>query len=152
MEAPWTWGRAADLLRHLWVPMIIIALSGTASLIRTMRANLLDELKKPYVTTARAKGLSEVKLLMKYPVRVALNPFISTVGWILPTLVSGSTIVSIVLSLPTTGPLMLGALKSQDMYLAGAFILLLSSLTILGTLCSDILLALVDPRIRSSQK
>jgi peptide/nickel transport system permease protein len=152
MEAPWTWGRIADLLQHLWVPMIIIALSGTASLIRTMRANLLDELKKPYVTTARAKGLSEVKLLMKYPVRVALNPFISTVGWILPTLVSGSTIVSIVLSLPTTGPLMLGALKSQDMYLAGAFILLLSSLTILGTLCSDIFLALVDPRIRSSQK
>ncbi|MDR2079978.1 MAG: ABC transporter permease [Treponema sp.] len=152
VEAPWTWGRAADLMRHLWIPKIIIAMSGTASLIRTMRANLLDELKKPYVVTARAKGLSEIKLLMKYPVRVALNPFISTVGWILPTLVSGSTIVSIVLSLPTTGPLMLGALKSQDMYLAGAFILLLSSLTILGTLCSDILLALVDPRIRSSQK
>jgi peptide/nickel transport system permease protein len=152
VEAPWTWGRAADLMRHLWIPMIIIAMSGTASLIRTMRANLLDELKKPYVVTARAKGLSEIKLLMKYPVRVALNPFISTVGWILPTLVSGSTIVSIVLSLPTTGPLMLGALKSQDMYLAGAFILLLSSLTILGTLCSDILLALVDPRIRNARK
>jgi peptide/nickel transport system permease protein len=152
VEASWTWGRVADLMRHLWIPMIIIAMSGTASLIRTMRANLLDELKKPYVVTARAKGLSEIKLLMKYPVRVALNPFISTVGWILPTLVSGSTIVSIVLSLPTTGPLMLGALKSQDMYLAGAFILLLSSLTILGTLCSDILLALVDPRIRNAQK
>jgi peptide/nickel transport system permease protein len=151
-EAAWTWGRVADLLRHLWIPMIIIALSGTASLIRTMRANLLDELKKPYVVTARAKGLSELKLIMKYPVRVALNPFISTVGWILPTLVSGSTIISIVLSLPTTGPLMLGALKSQDMYLAGAFILLLSTLTILGTLFSDILLALVDPRIRAAQK
>ncbi len=151
-EAAWTWGRVADLLRHLWIPMIIIALSGTASLIRTMRANLLDELKKPYVVTARAKGLSELKLIMKYPVRVAMNPFISTVGWILPTLVSGSTIISIVLSLPTTGPLMLGALKSQDMYLAGAFILLLSTLTILGTLFSDILLALVDPRIRASQK
>ena len=152
VEAPWTWGRVADLIQHMWIPMIIIALSGTASLIRTMRANLLDELKKPYVVTARAKGLSEVKLLIKYPVRVALNPFISTVGWILPTLVSGSTIISIVLNLPTTGPLMLDALKSQDMYLAGAFILLLSSLTILGTLFSDILLALVDPRIRASQK
>jgi peptide/nickel transport system permease protein len=151
-EAVWSWGRVANLIQHLWIPMIIIALSGTASLIRTMRANLLDELKKPYVITARAKGLSEIRLLMKYPVRVALNPFISTVGWILPSLVSGSTIISIVLSLPTTGPLMLGALKSQDMYLAGAFILLLSSLTILGTLCSDIALALVDPRIRNAQK
>ena len=152
VEAPWSWGRVADLMQHLWIPMIIIAMSGTASLIRTMRANLLDELKRPYVITARAKGLSETKLLMKYPVRVALNPFISTVGWILPTLVSGSTIISIVLSLPTTGPLMLRALRSQDMYLAGAFILLLSTLTILGTLFSDILLALVDPRIRASQK
>jgi peptide/nickel transport system permease protein len=128
--------------------MIVLGLAGTANLIRTMRANLLDELKKPYVVTARAKGLSENKLLIKYPVRVALNPFISTVGWVLPTLVSGSTVVSIVLNLPTTGPLLLRALQSQDMYLAGSFILMLSTLTVIGTLLSDILLALVDPRIR----
>jgi peptide/nickel transport system permease protein len=148
VEAPWSLAKVIDLARHIWIPMIIIGLAGTASLIRTMRANLLDELKKPYVVTARAKGLSEVRLILKYPVRVALNPFISTVGWILPTLVSGATIVSIVLNLPTTGPLMLHALMNQDMYLAGAFILLLSTLTIIGTLLSDILLALIDPRIR----
>jgi peptide/nickel transport system permease protein len=115
-----------------------------------MRANLMDELKKPYVVTARAKGLAESRLLIKYPVRVALNPFISTVGWILPNLVSGSTVVSIVLNLPTTGPLLLRALQSQDMYLAGSFILLLSTLTVIGTLLSDVLLAAADPRIRFS--
>jgi peptide/nickel transport system permease protein len=147
-EAPWSWGKFMDLLGHIWIPMIVLGLSGTASLIRTMRANLMDELKKPYVVTARAKGLSERRLLVKYPVRVALNPFISTVGWILPTLVSGSTVVSIVLNLPTTGPLLLRSLQSQDMYLAGSFILLLSVLTVIGTLLSDILLALADPRIR----
>ncbi len=152
VDAPWSWGKIGDLLAHIWIPMIIIGLAGTASLIRTMRANLLDELKKPYVVTARAKGLSEVRLILKYPVRVALNPFISTVGWILPTLVSGATIVSIVLNLPTTGPLMLHALMTQDMYLAGAFILLLSTLTIIGTLLSDILLALIDPRIRYAKQ
>jgi peptide/nickel transport system permease protein len=152
MDAPWTWGKVVDLLRHLWIPMIIIGMSGTASLIRIMRANLLDELRKPYVTTARAKGLTETKVILKYPVRIALNPFISTVGWMLPQLVSGSTIVSIVLSLPTTGPLMLHALMTQDMFLAGAFILLLSTLTIVGTLISDILLALTDPRIRYEQR
>ena len=152
LDAPWSWGKVLDLLRHIWIPMIIIGMSGTASLIRIMRANLLDELRKPYVTTARAKGLTETKVILKYPVRIALNPFISTVGWMLPQLVSGATIVSIVLSLPTTGPLMLHALMTQDMFLAGAFILLLSSLTIVGTLISDILLALADPRIRYEQR
>jgi peptide/nickel transport system permease protein len=147
-EAPWSLAKVVDLLQHIWIPMVVLGLAGTANLIRTMRANLMDELKKPYVVTARAKGLAERKLLIKYPVRVALNPFISTVGWILPNLVSGSTVVSIVLNLPTTGPLLLRALQSQDMYLAGSFILLLSTLTVIGTLLSDILLAAVDPRIR----
>jgi len=147
-EAAWSWTKFVDLMQHIWIPMIVLGLSGTASLIRTMRANLMDELKKPYVETARAKGLTENRLLIKYPVRVALNPFISTVGWILPTLVSGSTVVSIVLNLPTTGPLLLRSLQSQDMYLAGSFILMLSTLTVIGTLLSDILLAVVDPRIR----
>jgi peptide/nickel transport system permease protein len=149
-EAPWSLAKAVDLLQHIWIPMVVLGLAGTANLIRTMRANLMDELKKPYVVTARAKGLAESKLLIKYPVRVALNPFISTVGWILPNLVSGSTVVSIVLNLPTTGPLLLRSLQSQDMYLAGSFILLLSTLTVIGTLLSDILLAAVDPRIRFS--
>jgi peptide/nickel transport system permease protein len=126
----------------------VLGLGGTAGLIRTMRANLLDELQKPYVVTARAKGLAERRLLIKYPVRVALNPFISTVGWSLPGLISGATIISVVLGLPTAGPLLLRALMSQDMYLAGSFIMLLSTLTIVGTLISDILLALLDPRIR----
>ncbi|NOZ27671.1 MAG: ABC transporter permease [Chloroflexi bacterium] len=148
VEAPWSWAKMVDLLKHLWIPMVILGTSGTAGLIRIMRANLLDELHKPYVVTARAKGLSERKLLLKYPVRVALNPFVSTVGWTLPGLVSGSAIVSVVLSLPTTGPLLLRALMSQDMYLAGSFILMLSVLTVIGTLISDILLAWLDPRIR----
>lgn len=147
-EAPWNWDKVLDLLGHLWIPIIIIGTEGTAGLIRIMRANLLDELRKPYVVTARAKGLPEWKLLLKYPVRVALNPFISTVGWILPGLVSGSAIVSIVLSLPTTGPILLRALLSQDMYLAGSFLLMLSVLTVIGTLLSDLLLAWLDPRIR----
>lgn len=147
-NAPWSYAKLLDLLGHLWIPVIIIGLSGTASLIRVMRANLLDELRKPYVITARARGLPEWKVIMKYPVRVALNPFISTVGWVLPGLVSGSIIVAVVLSLPTAGPLLLKSLLTQDMYLAGAFILLLSVLTMVGTLVSDILLALVDPRIR----
>jgi peptide/nickel transport system permease protein len=150
VEAPWSWAKVLDLLQHIWIPMIVLGTAGTANLIRTMRANLMDELKKPYVVTARAKGLSESSLLVKYPVRVALNPFISTVGWVLPNLVSGSTVVSIVLNLPTTGPLLLRALQSQDMYLAGSFILLLSTLTVIGTLLSDILLAIADPRIRFS--
>jgi peptide/nickel transport system permease protein len=148
LTAPWSTAKVIDLLEHLWIPVVILAVSGTASLIRVMRANMLDELHKPYVTTARAKGLSEFTLLVKYPLRLALNPFISTIAWLLPNLVSGSIIVAIVLSLPTAGPLLLQSLMSQDMYLAGAFILLICALTVLGSLVSDILLALVDPRIR----
>jgi peptide/nickel transport system permease protein len=147
-NAAWSVNKVLDLLSHLWIPVIIIGLAGTASLIRVMRANLLDELRKPYVVAARARGLPERTVILKYPVRVALNPFISTAGWVLPGLVSGSIIVAVVLSLPTAGPLLLRSLLSQDMYLAGAFILLLSILTMLGTLLSDLLLALVDPRIR----
>jgi len=146
--APWSWGKVLDLLSNLWIPMVVLGTAGTAGLVRIMRANLLDELKKPYVVTARAKGLSERRLLLKYPVRVALNPFVSTVGWILPQLVSGAAIVAIVLNLPTTGPMLFRALMSQDMYLAGSFILLLSVLTVIGTLISDLLLAWLDPRIR----
>ena len=124
-SAPWSWARVVDLLKHLWVPLVVLGTSGTATSIRITRANLLDELHKPYVETARAKGLEERRLLWKYPVRISLNPFFSTVGWTLPALVSGSTIVSVVLNLPTTGPLLLSALKSQDMYLAGSFLFLL---------------------------
>jgi peptide/nickel transport system permease protein len=148
VAAPWSFAKVIDLLGHLWVPVAILAVSGTASLIRVMRANMLDELHKPYVTTARAKGLSEFALLVKYPLRVALNPFISTIAWLLPNLVSGSIVVAIVLSLPTAGPMLLQSLMSQDMYLAGAFVLMICSLTLVGALVSDILLALVDPRIR----
>ncbi len=146
--APWNWAKVVDMLKHLWVPMLILALNSTAGGIRITRANLLDELNKPYVETARAKGVKENKLIWKYPVRVALNPFFSTVGWSLASLVSGATLIAIVLSLQTTGPMMLRALTSQDMYLAGSFLFLLSALTVIGTLISDILLALVDPRIR----
>jgi peptide/nickel transport system permease protein len=147
-DAPWSIGKLIDLLKHIWVPVVILGVGGTAGLIRTMRANLLDELSKPYVVSARANGLSEWQLLFKYPVRIAINPFISTIGWYLPQLISGSVIVAVVLSLPTTGPLLLNALLNQDMYLAGSFIMLLSVLTVLGTLISDNLLAWVDPRIR----
>ncbi|MDP4597963.1 MAG: ABC transporter permease [Pseudomonadales bacterium] len=147
-EAPWSSAKFMDLLKHIWIPMIVIGTAGTASIMRVMRANLLDELSKPYVVTARAKGVRPLKLIMKYPVRIAINPFISTIGWLLPTLISGEAIVSIVLNLPTTGPLLLQALLSQDMYLAGSFIMLLSILTVLGMLLSDILLAALDPRIR----
>lgn len=148
VDAPWSLGRVVDLLKHIWIPLLILGTSGTAGLIRTMRANMLDEIRKPYVITARAKGLTEGRLIWKYPVRVALNPFVSTVGWALPALVSSGTIVSVVLSLPTAGPLYLRALQNQDMFLAGSFLMMLSFLTILGTLISDILLALLDPRIR----
>ena len=148
VNAPWSFARLGDLLAHIWIPALVVGLGGTASLIRIMRANLLDELGKPYVITARAKGLGETRLLLKYPVRLALNPFISSLAWVLPGLVSGETIVSIVLSLPTTGPLLLDALIAQDMYLAGSIILMLSVLTIVGTLISDILLAILDPRVR----
>jgi peptide/nickel transport system permease protein len=148
VEAPWSWAKVVDMLKHIWQPMLILAIGSTAGGIRITRANVLDELHKPYVTTARAKGVKEGRLLWKYPVRVALNPFFSTVGWSLASLIGGSTIVSIVLSLQTTGPMLYGALLTQDMYLAGSFVLMLSTLTVIGTLLSDILLAWVDPRIR----
>jgi len=145
---PWSWAKVGDFLSHLWMPMIAVGLAGAASMIRIIRANLLDELLKPYVVTARAKGLSEIRLLLKYPVRLSLIPFVATLGWMLPQLVSGATIVSVVMSLPTTGPMLLSALLGQDMYLAASFIMLLSVLTVIGTLISDVLLAIVDPRIR----
>jgi len=147
-NAPWSWAKFMDMLKHLWIPVILIGMGGTAGLIRTMRANLLDELNKPYVETARSKGLSETRLLLKYPVRHAMNPFISTIGWTLPSLIAGEVIVSIVLNLPTSGPVLFNALKTQDMYVAAGFILLLSTLTVIGTFISDILLAILDPRIR----
>jgi peptide/nickel transport system permease protein len=146
--AGWSVGRILDLGEHLIIPVIVLGTSGTAGLIRIMRANLLDELRKPYVVTARAKGLRELRLTLKYPVRVALNPLISTVGYILPALISGSVIVSVVLSLPTVGPILLQSLLSEDMFLAGTIILFLGLLTIVGTLLSDILLVVLDPRIR----
>lgn len=145
---PWSWGKVKDLLYHLPLPAIIIGLSGTAELIRVMRANLLDELRKPYVITARAAGMSERSLVLKYPVRVALNPFASTVGYLLPYILSGSVIVSVVLSLPTLGPLLLGSLIAQDMFLAGTIVMMLGALTVIGTFLSDLLLMWIDPRIR----
>ncbi len=148
VKAAWSWERVKDLLAHIWLPALILGLGGTAELIRILRANLLDELRKPYVITARAKGLPEWNVILKYPVRMALNPFVSTLGWILPGLISGSIILSQVMNLPTTGPLLLRSLQSQDMYLAGSMILVLSVATVIGTLVSDILLALLDPRIR----
>jgi len=147
-NAPWSLARVVDLLKHIWIPMVVVGVGGTAGLIRTLRANLLDELNKPYVDTARAKGLSEARLLWKYPVRHALNPFVSTLGWMLPGLISGEVIVAIVLNLPTSGPVLYNALAQQDMYVAAGFLLLLSVLTVIGTFVSDILLALLDPRIR----
>jgi len=146
--APWSFAKVLNMFQHIWIVIIVVGTSGTAGLIRVMRGTLLDELKKPYVTTARSKGLSERKLLWKYPVRIAINPLISTIGWLLPAIVSGEALASIVLNIPTIGPLLLEALMSQDMYLAGSMILILSSLTVIGTLISDILLAYIDPRIR----
>jgi peptide/nickel transport system permease protein len=151
-NARWSLPRLWDFLRHAWAPVLVLATAGTAELIRILRANLLDELKKPYVVTARAKGLPEWKVILKYPVRLAMNPLVSTIGWLLPALVSGSVIVSVVLNLPTAGPMLLRSLTTQDMYLAGAIILLLSVLTVIGTVISDILLALIDPRIRYGSK
>ena len=145
---PWSWAKLVDMLKHLWIPVIVIAMGSTAGSIRTTRANVLDELNKPYVETARAKGLKERKLTWKYPVRVAMNPFFSTVGWTLAGLISGQTLIAVVLSLQTNGPMLLRALRSQDMYLAGSFLFLTSILTVIGTLISDVLLAWVDPRIR----
>ena len=148
VTAPWSLAKVVDMLGHLWVPALVLGTAGTATLIRIMRANLLDELRKPYVVSARARGMKESRLIVKYPVRVALNPFVSTIGYILPFIVSGSIIVSVVLSLPTVGPLLLRALLSQDMFLAGTIILLIGAMTVAGTLISDILLMLIDPRIR----
>jgi peptide/nickel transport system permease protein len=148
VQAPWSLARVWDLVKHLPLPAGILALAGTAQLTRVMRANLLDELRKPYVITARAKGLSEFRLVMKYPVRAALNPFASSVAYLFPYLVSGSVIVSLVLGLPTVGPLLLQALVAQDMYLAGAIVLLLGVMTVVGTLISDVLLMWIDPRLR----
>lgn len=145
---PMSWDKALDILEHIWIPIVVLATGGAAGLIRVMRANMLDELGKPYVETAYAQGLSERQVVWGYPVRVALNPFISTVGWALPALFSGDILTAVVLNIPTTGPLLLQALKMQDMYLAGSFILILSVFTVVGTLISDILLAWSDPRIR----
>lgn len=148
--APWSFSKFLDLAKHLWMPTIIIGTGGTCGLIRTVRANLLDELQKPYVMLARAKGLSERKLLYKYPFRLAINPIISTIGWTLPGLVSGELLVSIVLNIPTLAPIFLSSLINQDMFFAGSVVFILSALTVIGTLISDILLAWLDPRIREA--
>ena len=145
---PWSWDKFRSILAHLWVPVLVIGLPGTAGMIRRLRANLLDELNKQYVTTGRAKGLPPGRLLVKYPLRISLNPFIADIGSLLPELISGSVIVSVVMSLPLTGPMLLSALRSQDMYLAGSFLMFMAFLTVLGVFISDILLALLDPRIR----
>jgi len=148
VEVPWSGARVLDLLKHVWLPAVVLGVAGTARLTRVMRANLLDELNKPYVTTARAKGLSEWRLVVRYPARLALNPLVSTIGWYLPALFSGSLIVATVMNLPNIGPLLLRALINQDMYLAGSILLIYCFLTIVGTLISDILLVWLDPRIR----
>ncbi len=147
-QPEWSWGKAADLMQHIWLPVIVLGVTGTASMIRVMRGNLLDEMKKPYVVTAMAKGLRPINVLFKYPVRIALNPFISGIGTLFPQLISGGAIVAMVLSLPTVGPLMLDALMNQDMYLAGSMLMVLSLVGVLGTLVSDLLLMWLDPRIR----
>ena len=147
-DAPWSLARVGDLLKHLWLPALVLAIAGTARLTRIMRANLLDELNKPYVMTARAKGMAEWRVVLRYPVRLAFNPLVSTIGWYLPALFSGSLIVATVMNLPNIGPLLLRSLINQDMYLAGGILLIYSFLTIVGTLLSDILLAALDPRIK----
>lgn len=147
-NAPWSVAKFVDLLKNIWLPLLVLAVTGAAGTIRVLRATLLDELQKPYVTTARAKGLSERRVILKYPVRLALNPMVSTIGWLLPAVVGGELVVSKVLNLPTVGPMILEATLAQDMFLAGAFVLILSTLTLFGTLISDILLAWLDPRIR----
>ena len=148
LDQPWSWPKALSVLEHLWIPVIVIGTAGTAGMIRRLRANLLDELQKQYVVTGRAKGLPARRLLIKYPLRMALNPFVSDIGNLLPHVISGAAVTSIVLSLPTTGPMLLEALRSQDMYLAGSFLMFLATLTVVGVLVSDLLLALLDPRIR----
>jgi peptide/nickel transport system permease protein len=148
IDQPWSWGKIKSILEHLWIPVVVIGTSGTAGMIRRLRANLLDELQKQYVVTGRAKGLPPFKLLTKYPLRMALNFFIADIGSILPSIISGAEIVAVVLSLPTTGPMLLSSLQSQDMYLAGSFLMFLAVLTVIGVLISDLLLAALDPRIR----
>jgi len=148
VDKPWSVPKALSVLAHLWIPVIVIGTAGTAAMIRRLRANLLDELQKQYVVTARAKGLHPFKLLFKYPLRMALNPFISDIGSLLPHVISGAAIVSVVMSLPTTGPMLLDALRSQDMYLAGSFLMFMAFLTVIGVFISDLALALLDPRIR----
>ncbi len=146
--APWSWDKLKDFLQHIWLPVVILAIGGTANLIRTLRATMLDELRKQYVTVARAKGLSELKVLLLYPVRIAINPIVSTFGWLLVWFFSGGTVVEIVLNLDTAGPMLWRALMTQDMYTAGAYILIVGALTAVGSLLSDLLLAVIDPRIR----
>ncbi|MBW7915991.1 MAG: ABC transporter permease [Trueperaceae bacterium] len=148
IDAPWSWARVGDLLTHVWLPMIVLGVAGTAQIARVVRANLLDELSKPYTEMARAKGLPEWRLVLKYPTRVAIAPVVSTLGWYFPQLLSGGLVVSVVMSLPTIGPLLLRALIGQDMYLAGTIILIFCLLAVLGALVSDILLAVLDPRIK----
>jgi peptide/nickel transport system permease protein len=148
VDQPWTWQKVLSVLAHIWIPVIVIGTAGTASMIRRLRANLLDELQKQYVVTARAKGLPPIRTLLKYPLRMALNPFISDIGSLLPHVISGAAIVSVVMSLPTTGPMLLEALRSQDMYLAGSFLMFMSFLTVIGVFVSDLALAMLDPRIR----
>ena len=148
VDKPWTWAKAISVFAHLWIPVIVIGTAGTASMIRRLRANLLDELQKQYVVTARAKGLPPLKVLFKYPLRMALNPFISDIGSLLPHVISGAAVVSVVMSLPTTGPMLLEALRSQDMFLAGSFLMFMAFLTVIGVFLSDLALAALDPRIR----
>jgi len=148
IDAPWSWAKVKDVLAHLWIPVVVIGTSGTAGMIRRIRANLLDELQKQYVTTARAKGLPPGKLMRKYPLRIAMNFFVADVGNLLPQVISGAEIVAVVMSLPTTGPMLLDALQSQDMYLAGTFLMFLAVLTVVGVLVSDLALAALDPRVR----
>ena len=148
VDQPWSIDKVFSVAAHLWIPVVVIGTAGTASMIRRLRANLLDELQKQYVVTARAKGLHPLKLLFKYPLRMALNPFISDIGSLLPHVISGAAIVSVVMSLPTTGPMLLDALRSQDMYLAGSFLMFMAFLTVIGVFISDLALAVLDPRIR----
>jgi peptide/nickel transport system permease protein len=148
LNAPWSLARIQNLLSHLWIAAFVVGTAGTAALIRVMRANLLDELQKPYVITARAKGLPEWRVILKYPVRLAMNPLVSTLGYLLPFLISGSIIVSVVLNLPTEGPLLLRALLTEDLFVSASIVLVLGAMTVIGTFISDILLGLLDPRIR----
>ena len=145
---PWSWAKVVDMLKNVWLPLLVLSITGVAGIIRVLRASLLDELNKQYVTTARAKGLSEWQLILQYPFRIAINPLISTIGWMLPAVVGGEIVVSKVLNLPTIGPVLLEATTTQDMYLAGGIVMILSALTVIGTFISDILLAVNDPRIR----